>query len=392
MNLHLLNPEVQQFIKDNENVDIARLILSGSPFKDITPQELAQQVEGRKKTKKKLPEWYAGNGIYFPPKVNLEQASSAATAMLKSTFVQGATLLDMTGGLGVDAYFFAKQFSSVTYCELNAALFEIARHNLKVLGAKNIDLHQGDAMNYMAQGQKYYDAIYIDPSRRSNVKGKVFMLKDCEPNVPEHMGFLLAKAKKILIKTSPILDITSALNELAHVAKVFIVALHNEVKELLFLIDPTATGLHLETYNITASGLEEFKMPYALAAAAIAELDTPKNYVYEPNAAVMKSGMFDYVGEAYGLQKLHKNSHLYTSDSCIEFPGRRFEVEEVVAFSAKAISRRLKGKKANITTRNFKLTVEQVRQKFKVKDGGDDYVFFTTDLRDKPVVLFCKKA
>lgn len=391
MNKAILDPEVQEFITANEKADLTRLILSGSPFDHITAQEIAQQIFGKKKAKNKLPEWYE-NAVFYPPKINLEQCSSSATARLKSTFAKGKSLIDLTGGFGVDDYFFSKQFSEVTYCEINPELYEITQHNLQSLGVKNITFHQGDGMQYIAQGEKNYDVIYLDPSRRNDSKGKVFMLADCEPNLPENLDLLLSKAKNILVKASPILDISNALNELDHVKKVIIVALNNEVKELLFLINKEAAELSIETYNITNSEVEELHLNYTEASLANARFELPQAYLYEPNAALMKSGMFNAIGNAFNLNKLHQNSHLYTSESLIEFPGRRFKITEVVPFSAKAISKKLKQQKANITTRNFKQSVDQLRKKFKVKDGGDLYVFFTTDMNNASVVLFCEKV
>lgn len=391
MNKAILDPEVQEFITANEKADLTRLILSGSPFEHITAQEIAQQIFGKKKAKIKLPEWYE-NAVFYPPKINLEQCSSSATARLKSTFVKGKSLIDLTGGFGVDDYFFSQQFSEVTYCEINPELYEITQHNLQRLGAKNITFHQGDGMQYIAQGEKNYDVIYLDPSRRNDSKGKVFILAYCEPNLPENLDLLLSKAKNILVKASPILDISNALNELDHVKKVIIVALNNEVKELLFLINKEDAELSIETYNITNSEVEELHLNYTEASLANARFELPQAYLYEPNAALMKSGMFNAIGNAFILNKLHQNSHLYTSESLIEFPGRRFKVSEVVPFSAKAISKKLKQQKANITTRNFKQSVYQLRKKYKVKDGGDLYVFFTTDMNNASVVLFCEKV
>ncbi len=394
MNKNIFTKEVQDYIRENENEDLTRLILSGSPFPDIPISLIAQQIEGRRKAKSKLPKWYKTPLIYFPPKLNLEQTSSETTASYKATLVSGKILCDLTAGLGIDSYSFSKHFDQVVSCELNPELAEITRHNYKVLDAKNITVYNEDGIQFLTESDQRFDTIYIDPSRRNDAKGKVFMLKDCEPNIPENLDLLLQKADTVIIKTSPLLDISSGLIELKQVAAIHIVAVKNEVKELLWVIKNTTENADLEitAVNIQKGIQEKTTINYSSASAVSAVFSDPQNYLYEPNAALLKSGLFDWIGSHFNLNKLHSNSHLYTSDQLIDFPGRRFTILEVLPYSKKWISRKWGNQKANITTRNFKESVESIRRKFKIKDGGEIYLFFTTNSKNQAIVICCKKV
>ena len=393
MNEAIFSKEVQNYLKENEDAEISRIVLSGSPFKNITTAELAQQLEGRKKAKSKLPIWYKTSGIYYPPKLNIEQTSSQATAQYKASLAQGSSLIDITGGLGIDSYFFSKENNEVIHCELNDEISQIATHNFKVLEANNIKTFSGDGLDYVEKNSANFDTIYVDPSRRNESKGKVFMLKDCLPNIPEKIGLLLSKTDQLIVKTSPLLDISAGLRELTAVAEIHIVAVNNEVKELLWILKQGAksSDLVLKTVNILSTGNEVTAVNYHEALSCSAYFVLAKKYLYEPNAALLKSGLFNWIGSAFNLEKLHTNTHLYTSDDLIDFPGRRFEVQETLSFNKKNIAGRFGGKKANITTRNFKTSVENIRKKFKIKDGGDDYLFFCTDLNNSAVVIACRK-
>ena len=393
MNEAIFSKEVQDYLKENEDAEISRIVLSGSPFENITAAELAQQLEGRKKAKSKLPIWYKTSGIYYPPKLNIEQTSSQATAQYKASLAQGLSLIDITGGLGIDSYFFSKVNNEVIHCELNDEISQIATHNFKVLEANNIETLSGDGLDYVEKNSSHFDTIYVDPSRRNESKGKVFMLKDCLPNIPEKIALLLSKTNQLIVKTSPLLDISAGLRELTAVAEIHIVAVNNEVKELLWILKQGAksSDLVLKTVNILSTGNEVTAVNYQEALDSSAYFALAKKYLYEPNAALLKSGLFNWIGSAFNLEKLHTNTHLYTSDDLIYFPGRRFEVQETLSFNKKNIAGRFGGKKANITTRNFKTSVENIRKKFKIKDGGDDYLFFCTDLNNSAVVIACRK-
>lgn len=378
----------------HEQADLSRFILSGSPFENISVQELAQQLEGRQKTKDKLPSWYGTTGIYFPEKVNLEQTSSELTAAYKASLIKGNTLADLTGGLGVDSYFFSKQINQVDYCEINEKLLTIAEHNFKQLKAENIAVHAENGIDFLRKQKIIYDVIYIDPSRRNNSKAKVFLLKDCQPNVPEHIDLLLQKADKIMVKTSPLLDLKAGIEALKAVAEIHIVAVKNEVKEILWILkkEHLRAKIDLFTVNFSPNSSIFTSTDYIDALDSEPCFSPPQRYLYEPNAALMKSGLFNWISAFYDLNKLHPNTHLYTSNTLIPFPGRRFKINKVIPYSKKATSNLFKGKKANITTRNFKESVAQLRKRFKIDQGGKDYLFFTTCEEGSQYILHCNKV
>ncbi|MDO3693723.1 RsmD family RNA methyltransferase [Wenyingzhuangia sp. chi5] len=389
MNGAILEKEVQNFIQQNLNADLTKLILKGSPFENISTPELIEQIEAKKKCEKKLPSWFAAPNIYYPNKLNIEQTSSEATATFKSSLINGENIIDVTGGFGVDDVAFSKHFKAVTHCELNSDLSAIVNHNLQQLGIKNITTIDGNGIDYILNNNTTYDWIYIDPSRRNDIKGKVFLLEDCLPNVPLHLSDLLEKSNKILIKNSPLMDITSCIQELQFVKEIHIIALQNEVKEVLVFIKKDyqdeiiikATNLGKETQNFEFTYQQEYDY----------ELSLPLKYLYEPNSAILKSGGFSAVAYQFKLGKLHQHSHLYTSDKLISFPGRQFEILEVLSYNKKELLKRLPSKKANITTRNFKESVANIRKKTGIKDGGDIYLFFTTNKKEEQIVLLSKK-
>jgi len=390
LNERILHKDVQDFIQQNLKSNLTQLILKGSPFNGVTIQELANQIVTQQKSEKKLPTWFQTENIYYPPKLNLEQTSSEITANYKASLVKGNHLIDITGGFGVDCVAFSRQFTKVTHCELNKELSQIASHNFNQLDIQNIETVAGNGIEYLQQSKETFDCIYIDPSRRSDVKGKVFLLKDCEPNLPEHLDFLFEKTDTLLIKVSPILDISSAIGELKFVKEVHTVAVKGEVKELLFLAEKNySESIEIKTINFQKNTIENFDFIHKSQAKSSYEL--PQKYLYEPNAAILKSGGFHQVSDQLAIQKLHPHSHLYTSKELIEFPGRIFEIEHVLNYDKKKIKKLVSNSKANITTRNFPKTVQQIRKELKLKDGGHQYLFFTTDKNDQFKTILCKK-
>ena len=393
MNNKILSDSVQDFIfqKSENAIDISKLILAGSPFEGITPQELAQQIQSRHKAKQKLPTWFHHKGIYYPPTLNLEQTSSEQTAHYKSQLIKGDTLIDLTGGFGIDDYYFTKTFSKVIHCELNASLSEIVAHNMSVMEIDTLFAHHGDGLELLKQ-QNSIDWIYIDPSRRNDVKGKVFLLEDCLPNVPEHLDTLFEYAPRIMIKTSPLLDIQNGKNALKNVKEIHCIALHNEVKELLWILEKDFGGEPiLKTANLKKdTEIQEFSFYQSNEQSQQNFRSDIKTYLYEPNAAILKSGGFKSVASQFDITKLHQHSHLYSSDKCIDFPGRKFKIDQYLPYQ-KSSFKKMKISKANITTRNFPESVEQIRKKFKIKDGGDIYIFLTTTLEYGKTLLICSK-
>lgn len=388
INLSLLDNEVQEFIKNFEG-EVFKIVLGGSPFKNVSAVELVEQIESRRKIEKKLPTWFSTPKILFPPKLNLEQSSSEITAKYKASLVSGNSLADITGGFGIDSYFFSDKFDKTHHFELNAELSDIVAHNLNVFGKDSITCFHEDGLKHVLKHK--YDVIYADPSRRHESKGKVFFLEDTEPNIPANLSTLLANCKTFLLKTSPMLDISQGLQELENVAEIHIVAVENEVKELLWLLkDGLIDGPVVKTVNFNKRNVEEYSFEWG--ERGIPEYAFPQKFLYEPNAAILKSGAFDLISEELKVKKLHKNTHLYTNDTLNDFPGRRFLIEEVVPYSKAQIKKALNFKKANISIRNFPESVEKLRKKWKIQDGGDTYLFFVTVEDGQKQMIICSKV
>ncbi|SRX73729.1 THUMP-like domain-containing protein [Aequorivita antarctica] len=384
----LLNTEVQDFIRNFEG-EVSKLAFAGSPFEKVTVQELMQQIESRKKAVKKLPTWFETLNILFPPKLNLEQTSSEITAKYKASLISGNTIADITGGFGVDSFFFSEKFQTVHHFETNERLSKIAQHNFGALGKENIACFSEDGLKAVLNNK--YSTIYADPSRRHESKGKVFFLKDCQPNIPENISELLNHCDQFLLKTSPMLDITVGLSELQGVSEIHIVAVDNEVKELLWLLKKEAdANPKIKTVNFTKFGTEKFNFEWNESATA--KYSLPQKYLFEPNTAILKSGAFDLVSEKLKLNKLHKNTHLFTYETLVDFPGRSFFIEKTVPYSKSEMRAALSFKKANVATRNFPESVETLRKKWKIADGGDVYLFFVTNLEDKKEIIVCSKV
>ncbi len=391
MNERILNNDIQKFIDQHLNESPTKLILKGSPFPEVTIQEIVGQIISKKKCQKKLPTWFKTDNIYYPNKINIEQTSSEITANYKSNIIEGGSIIDLTGGFGVDCFAFAKKFNKVTHCEINTKLSEIAAHNYQQLGVKNITTVAQNGLAYLNKNKQKYDWIYADPSRRNETKGKVFLLEDCLPNIPLNIDLLFKYSDNILLKFSPVLDITSAINELKFVKEIHVIAINNDVKELLFILQKDyQNNINIKTINYRKESFETFDSCYYQHVKS--SFSIPKTYLYEPNAAILKAGLFNEVSHQLKLNKLHVNSHLYTSNKLIIFPGRRFKIIYNIPYNKKKIKKLIPSKRANITIRNFPETVAQIRRKTKLKDGGDQYLFFTTDLNNKHVVLICEKV
>lgn len=392
MNNNLLEKEVQDFIKKNLNTNVHSILLKNIGFLDVTPKELVEQIESKNRAKNKLPTWFSTAGIYYPNKLNLSQTSSETTANYKAEMIDGRTLVDLTGGFGVDTFAFAQRTEKVFHIEKNSTLSSIADYNFKVLHQNNIESVNEDGINFIQKTTETFDWIYIDPSRRDKNNKKVFFLEDCEPNVIAHLDLFFSKSSNILIKTGPLLDIKAGLDQLNHVKEVHIVALQNEVKEVLWVLKKEFSGnTMIKTINLKKNENEVFQFYINEEPSASIEYSEPLTYLYEPNAAIMKSGGFQVIAKAYGLKKLNPHSHLYTSNQLKEFPGRRFLIDTFLKYNKKEI-KSLGIAKANITSRNFPDSVEGIRKKLKLKEGGENYLFFTKDHTDKPIVISCKKV
>ncbi len=388
---NILQPDVIEFVKQHENQDIPKLILKGSPFKSVSVQNIAQQIKGRQVAKTKFPKLYNCATIIYPPKLNLEQSSSEVAANYKAQLVNKEDkVIDITGGMGIDALAFAQKSNSVTYCEIQSKTFEYAQHNLKTLNPK-IKLYQCDGIEFLGQNKTKYDLIYVDPTRRDKHQKKVYRLEDSTPNILEYLDLFQSKSSRILIKTSPLIDLKYCLNKIILITEIHIVAFKNEVKEVLILIDfnsaekiPVLKAVNLETHQNNFQGQLTLldKSP---------EISEPQAYLYEPNAAIMKSGLFGELSIQFNLTALAKNTHLFTSNDLINFPGRRFKIKSIVLPKKKDLKKHIPHLKANVSSRNYPLKPEQIKAKYQIQDGGDCYAFFASDFKNQKIVLICRK-
>ncbi|WP_443946918.1 THUMP-like domain-containing protein [Pedobacter sp. AW1-32] len=389
MNKNLLAKVVQDYICANIHADINQIALAKSPFEQVSPAELATQLLSKKKSEKKLPTWFNTENIYYPQTLSIEQTSSESTARYKSTLARGESLIDLTGGFGVDSFYFSKRIKSVLHCEINAALSEIAAYNAKILQACELEFYSGDGLDYLLRGHKTFDTIYIDPARRSE-KGKVFMLKDCTPNVVENLDFLCASAARILIKTAPLLDIKLGLSELKNVSEIHIVSVKNECKELLWVIDRDYNG-PVKIKAVTLNDIEktfEFILDDESAEPTWTNDLLPGQFLYEPDAALLKSGGFNWIAERFALQKLHPQTHLYTSANVqVDFPGRIFEIEDVYFGAALKKARNLRG---NVIVRNYPAKPEELVKKHKIESSKEEFLIFSKRYSGEHVAVRAK--
>ena len=385
-----LDEALNKFIAANINQPIAKVALLLAKHRELDKTFVLNQINGYQKAVNKLPKFAKSSKITYPTPLSLEQCSSETTAKFKVSVVAGNSLLDLTGGFGVDAYYFSKKFNSVTYIEQNKALFNVATSNFVQLDAKNITCYCVSAEDYLKTNTKQFDVVYIDPARRNEAQ-KVFQLEDCSPPVLDLLPKLMAIASNILIKTSPMLDIKKAIIQLKFVSEVIVLSIKNECKEVLYLLKnkPTAQ-VKLTTINI-GSTTQIFSFTYADEESALTVFSSPQTYLYESNSAILKAGGFKIVASKFNVQKLALHSHLYTSEKHVDaFPGRCFKITNVMAYQPKLFFN-LNLKKANVSCRNFIENVELVKKKLNIKDGGDVYIFATTLANKKPVLLICEK-
>lgn len=376
-------PDIQSYIlKNQKKIDVFFLRM------------VADQWIARQKARYKLPTWYANADIIYPAPLSVEQSSSETTAHYKAKLFAKSgheKLVDLTGGMGVDTAAFAGFHKYVTYIERNEALAAIARYNFAVLGHTNVEVINTDALSFLQHNTALPDThYYIDPARRDSAKNKVFKIEDCEPDMLSVKPLL----GEFLIKYSPILDIKQALEQLQHITEVCVVAVENEVKELLFLKHGNADITKIKSINFLSDNTQQtFEFTYEQEQQLVVSYAMPKQYIYEPNAAILKAGAFKSIANTYGFEKLAPNSHIYTSDTFIgDFAGRSFICEAVCKFDKKEILEHLPSNQANISTRNFPMKPDEIRKKLGLKDGGDVYLFATENHQKKKIVLICRKT
>ncbi|MDD6356530.1 MAG: SAM-dependent methyltransferase [Bacteroidales bacterium] len=393
----MLSPETISFISAHLTDDVAALSLKGGgtlPHADF--QSALAQIKARQAIRAKLPSWYENMQLELPVQLSVEQSSSERTASFKASLFaeKKGVLVDLTGGMGVDCSFLSQQFDKTCYVERNADLCALARHNFGVLNRQDITVEHTTAEEFLER-MPQVRCIFIDPARRSDSGQKVFFLSDCQPDVTKMIDTMLAKSDVVLIKLSPMLDLKSAVESLRCVSRVFVVSVDNECKEMLVWAEKNADKTEIEAVNLTKKGMQRFafsfddeqalNLPYAHALSA---------YLYEPNASVMKAGAFKSVAQAFSVNKLHPNTHLYTSDRLVaDFPGRVFRVKAVSSFSKSDLKKHLGGiKRANLTVRNFPVSAEKLRAQLKLKEGGEVYLFAATLHDDSRVLVICEKG
>ena len=418
----MMNQATQDFIRQHQDEDVRQLAFLGSKNPEVDMPFALDQIRGRKMARAKLPLWANIDGIIYPPHISMEQCSSESTALYKaelaarllglpaSSSSEEIGFVDLTGGFGVDFSYIASRLGmSSMYVERQAHLCEAAKENFERLGLKNAIVKNEDGIEVL-HSLKELKLIFIDPARRDDAGNKVVSLKDCTPDVTVLQEEMLLKADYVIIKLSPMLDWHRAISELSHVREVHIISVNNECKELLLVLSAQNMGEmeassadgevkhagNLRIYCINDAQCfvsDELDMESSSVKIAPSTLEEMQ-YLYEPNASLMKAGCFGVLSERYDARMLSKNSHLFVSrEPVAAFPGRSFRIIAVSSFNKKELKRHLSGiTKANIATRNFPLSVAELRKRLKLKDGGEIYIFATTLSDDSHVLVITEKA
>lgn len=390
-----MTKEFIDFIKAHQHEDTARLLLSAARYPTIDMSLAVQQIEGLRTAAEKWPSLLGHEGFMYPPRLNREQASSEATARYKASLLSPPTshlspltLADLTGGMGIDTLAFASlHAATVDYVERDPALCALMERNLAAMGITNVTVHCADSLEWLIP-HSTFDILYLDPARRNAAGRKVAAFEDCTPDILQHLDLLRAKAQRLLIKASPMIDISLALRQLGTVSEVHIVAVKGECKEVLFLCggsaatEPTINLANLTSLSSQASTarMASFSFrPSEEQAATATYCAAVGRYLYDPHAALRKAGCFRLLGQRLGLPLLGPNSHLYTSDEWLpDFPGRTFEVLQEVPLNRKAIREALPGGEAHVVVRNFPAEAAVLQKQLGLREGGDRFLIATT--------------
>lgn len=394
------NRATLDFIRQHQNEDVRKLAFLGSKYPEVNLPFALDQIRGRQMARTKLPRWAATDGIVYPPHLSMEQCSSEQTALYKADLAarwmesqnrKNPEFADLTGGFGVDfSYIAARLGVKSMYVERQAHLCEVARENFELLGLKNATVENADGVETL-HSLDNLRLLFIDPARRDDAGNKVVSLKDCTPDVIQLQEEMLQKADFVIIKLSPMLDWHRAVSELSHVREVHIVSVGNECKELLLVLS-SRVQVPLRVFCVNDGQRMEYDAT-ELPTVAIADAETLGDWLYEPNASLMKAGCFGTVSVRYGVEMLAKNSHLFVSRQTVDdFPGRAFRILSVCSLNKKELKRHLAGiTQANIATRNFPLSVAELRKRLKLRDGGDTYIFATTLANERHVLIIAEK-
>lgn len=384
-----------EFILQHRTEDVRKLALRKMP-EGLDAAFCLQQIEGWQLARKKIPRWAETDGLLFPPRLSMEQCSSQQTALYKRGVVerllegQCQRMMDLTGGFGIDFSYMAPLFREAVYVEQQEQLCQIAQHNFQLLGLQHAEVRNAQSQDVLAAyGEP--SLIYADPARRDDAGRKVVLLQDCQPDVVALQDELMAHARVVMLKLSPMLDIQQALRQLRYVREVHVVSVDGECKELLLVMYQQEAPLRYYCVNIT-DHVQETVVEEASVRPVISGQEMA--YLYEPNASILKAGVQDALCYIYKVEKLHAFSHLFTSDRLIEdFPGRKFRILGRSDFGKQGLRNLLAGvKQANITVRNFPATVQELRKKLKLADGGSVYLFATTMSDNSHALLRCEKC
>lgn len=380
MNKEIISNEVQDYINANLKADLHSFLLKKSPFENVSIQEIAQQIKGKQIAEKKFP-FLLKEGIVFPPHLNLEQASSKNTAEYKSHLITGNSFIDLTSGLGIDAFFLSKNFQEVTLVEQNAELLKLVEHNWSILN-RNAQFINQNLEKFLDKNTQKFDVVYLDPARRDDKKNKVFLLEDLSPNILEIQTQLLEISETTIIKLSPLIDLKYLISELPTLFRIDIIAIKNEVKEVLIFLGKKEINQEIEIKCVNLDSSEpDFISNFEKEKASTAEYSDVMEYFYIPNNSILKAGFFNSISHEFQLKKLHPNTHFYTSNEAIKnFPGRILKVEKIDAKNIR------KGDQYNIISKNYPLKPEEIKKKYKLKDGGSHYLIFTQSILGKIIL------
>ena len=388
-----MNDKTRDFIEQNLNADIRQLALKGCRDKDVDLDAAIRQIAGRQTARRKLPSWAALDGILYPPHLNMEQCSSEQTARYKagicSSHPSPKTLVDLTGGFGVDFAFMSEAFDEATYVERSSELFAISSANMKILAPKAKCLNE-DGLEVLHR-LDHVSMIFMDPARRDHHGARTYGISDCTPNVLEIKDELLQKADVVMLKLSPMLDWHKAISDLGeqYIKEVHIVSVQNECKELLIVMQQQPAEPPT-VYCVNDDSVFSYH-PSSISSNHISH-HSSLIYLYEPNASIMKAGCFAEIEQAFEVSQLAPNSHLFASDQAIaDFPGRKFRVTAVTSMNKQELKQALKDiRQANIAVRNFPMSVADLRKRLKLSEGGNDYIFATTLTEGKKVLIICQ--
>lgn len=390
------NIQTEKFISENIHSDLKKLLLIKRSDAEIDYEFAFRQIAGLQRIRYKIPSFYNIKNILFPPQLNIEQSSSESTALYKKSICEGNTLIDITGGFGIDLYFISQRFENAIYVERNEELCKIVAHNFNALEATNVSIIHADAVEFI-NNISASDCVFVDPARRDKTGGKTVFLEDCEPNITQVYKKILGKTNLLMVKLSPMLDITAAINALSNVHELHVVSVENECKEVLLILKPIPSkSIQYKAINILKNNvIEKFDFTKQSEYAAICNYSASvQTYLYEPNSSILKAGAFKIVANSYSINKLHINTHIYSSENRISnFPGRSFKVIKVWGINKKELTELKKQvPKANVSTRNFPLKPEELKKKIGITDGGDTYLFGCTLADESKVIIQCEKV